>query len=803
MKATENKTGELPSVEKATVCFHCGQPCADDVFTSAEKHFCCFGCKTVYEILQENNLGDYYDFQATPGVRKEELPHDTFAYLDEKEIRSKILHFDLPQMARVQFNVPAIHCISCVWLLENLHRLNSAIIKSRVNFARKTVTIDFNPQEITLSQVAGLLVITGYKPVVSLEDEEKKEDRSKTNTLITKLAVAGFCFGNIMLLSFPEYLGIDSTDSRLQSLFTYLIVILALPVLVYSGSDYFKAAFRAFKQKQINIDVPIAAGLVVLFVRSLHDILLHTGSGYLDSLAGLVFFLLIGRWFQSKTYENLAFDRDYRSYFPLAVYKKFGADWKAVLVHTLKRGDNIRIRNREIVPADSFLLDNHAHIDYSFVTGESEPVEVSAGELIYAGGRLLGKPASMTVNRESAQSHLTSLWNNEIFDKKREWSYQSVMDQVAKVFTWTVLALAVATGIYWYIVDAAQVGVIVTSVLMVACPCALALAAPFTYGNTLRAMGLHGLYLKNAEVVEKMASIDSVVFDKTGTITHGTTRVQWIGDINPQELLMVKALAEASTHPLSVLIARTIEENGLYELTDFEEWPGQGIEGKVNAVAIKLGSADFVHAEQKPQSAQSKVYVSIHGAVKGYFSVSTDIRPGMKELIRALGSQVKALLSGDSQGGQDSMKQLFLPGTDLLFGQDPHQKMEYIATLQRQGGRVMMLGDGINDSGALKQSHVGIAITDDASVFVPACDGVLNGSKLAAMPRFLRLARAALKILKISLVISLLYNVAGLAFAMTGHLTPLVAAILMPISSISVVAFTTLSVNWISKQIMQ
>ncbi len=794
---------EPPAVDAGTVCFHCGQPCADDTFVSAQKTFCCFGCKTVYEILQENNLDEYYSFETNPGVQQKEILHDSFAYLDEKEIRGKILQFDLPQMARVQFNVPAIHCISCVWLLENLHRLNAGIIKSRVNFARKTVAIDFNPEKIALSTVAGLLNVTGYKPVVSLNDEARKAGKTEGGALITKLAVAGFCFGNIMLLSFPEYLGIDSSDNSLQSLFSYLIIALSIPVLLYSGSDYFRAAIRAFRQKQINIDVPIAVGLVVLFVRSLHDILLHIGGGYLDSLAGLVFFLLIGRWFQSKTYENLAFDRDYRSYFPLAVYKKQNADWKAVLVHTLKRGDHIRIRNREIVPADSFLLDSHAYVDYSFVTGESRPTEVHAGDLIYAGGRLLGKPVVMTINRETAQSHLTSLWNNAIFEKVHTWSYKTVMDRVAKVFTWSVMALALATGLYWYVMDASQVGIIVTSVLMVACPCALALAAPFTYGNMLRAMGLHGLYLKNAEVVEKMAAIDSVVFDKTGTITHGTSSIQWIGDISRQELQMVKVLADASTHPLSILVGNHITGNVRYALTDFEEWPGRGIEGKINSVMIRLGSADFVKAEMSGHPSQSRVYVAIAGTVRGYFLVSTDIRPGMKELINALGIKVKALLSGDGDGEQEKMKRLFHPRTALLFNQSPHQKMEYISSLQHKGDKVMMVGDGINDSGALKQSNVGIAITDDTSVFTPACDGVLNGSKLGCIPRFLKLARAALVILKISLVISLLYNVVGLVFAVTGHLTPLVAAILMPISSISVVAFTTLAVNWVSKRIMQ
>lgn len=774
-----------------STCYHCGQPCDIDQFLIDTKQFCCYGCKTVFEILQENNLCDYYTYESSPGIRLEDGLDESFAYLDEDQVRSKMILFEIDGISRVQLSVPSIHCISCIWLLENLNKLNSAVLKSEVNFAKKTVLIDFNINKMPLSKVASLLTLTGYKPVVSLEEEPVNPTNSR---LIIQLAVAGFCFGNIMMLSFPEYLGIDQGDIQLKSLFAFLNITLSLPIVFYSAQDYFLSAWKSFRQKQINIDVPIAVGISVLFIRSGIDILWQTGPGYMDSLAGLVFFLLIGRWFQNKTYESLAFDRDYKSYFPLAVSKLEDHEWSACLVQDLKKGDHIRIRNNEIVPADSLLLSDVGHFDYSFVTGESKSIKLRAGDLVYAGGKVIGQPLTMVVNKRTSQSHLTSLWNNEVFTKANNRNYKSFMDKVAKVFTWSVLLLALITGIYWYWQDSTRVWLTVSAVLMVACPCALALAAPFTYGNMLRVFGTYGLYLRNAEIVENMASIDELVFDKTGTITYGSNDVAWYGDMNDHELTLVKSLASSSTHPLSMLVAKSIK-GSIVALNHFEEHVGRGVIGSIGEHEARVGSAEFVGIENAAPIQNTRVYVSTNGNVKGYFEIGTKLRTGIKELVGRLGNKVKALLSGDSAADKDSLSSVFYSETELVFMQSPQDKLNYISTLQESGSKVLMIGDGLNDSGALKQSNVGIAVSDSAGLFTPSCDGILRGDNLKALDVFLNLSKSALTILKISLGISLIYNIVGLAFAVTGHLTPLVAAILMPISSISVVAFTTFMVN--------
>lgn len=787
--STKNK-----EVVEEIACGHCGQPCPE-TFWFENKPFCCYGCKTVFEILNANDLCEYYTLDENAGVSLRGKHSETFLYLDEPAVRKQVVAFDSSSFTKVSFFIPAIHCASCIWLLENLQKINAGAFRSEVNFSRKTVTIDFDPRQTTLSEMAGLLSSLGYAPQITLDRTERVTpipDRS----LLIKLAIAGFCFGNVMLFSFPEYLGIDHSEQLLMRVFSWLNLALSIPVFFYSGFDFLQSAAKSFKQKQINIDVPIAAGLVALFFRSSYDVITATGPGYFDSFTGLVFFLLIGRWFQGKTYESLAFDRDFKSYFPLAVHQLVGEEWKPVIIYDLHRGDQIKIRNMEIIPADSILLDEHAYIDYSFVTGEAKPVFVKQTETVYAGGRLIGSPVHLVVEKKTSQSQLTSLWNNDIFKKASESGYQKMIDKAARRFTWVVMGIAVLTAVYWQLTRPGEMWLVLTAVLMVACPCALALAAPFTYGNMLRVFGKHQLYLKNADVIERLAAVDTVVFDKTGTITHGQTpEIVFSGELSAAQFASVKLLTSASTHPLSSLVSKSISEKPVGTVTDFREIPGKGVSGKVAGHTVKVGSSAFVGYAGRTDQEASHVFVSVDDEIKGYFSIRISVRKNLGNMLDRLGKTCIALLSGDNESDKEQMKRIFKPHVQLLFNQSPHDKLAFVQTIQRDKHNVLMVGDGLNDSGALKQSDVGLAVTDDTGVFTPACDGIIQGSRLNDLDKFINLAKSSTTILKMAFLISFLYNAIALSFAVTGNLTPLVAAILMPISSMSVVSFSSIAVN--------
>ncbi|MEO1052638.1 MAG: heavy metal translocating P-type ATPase metal-binding domain-containing protein [Bacteroidota bacterium] len=799
---------EEVQAEVKTTCYHCGDDCPDQSIQIAEKTFCCHGCKTVYEILSENDLCDYYDIEQNPGFTKDRAADsEQFAFLDNPTISQPLLEFASENLNKVTFQVPGIHCSSCIWLLENLHKLHPGVIRSQVNFVKKEASISYHPEKLTLRRLADLLDSIGYAPLINLESKDQKEKQQVEKGILLKIGIAGFCFGNIMLLSFPEYLGFDgAVDPGFQTFFNYLNIALSLPVLLYCSQGYFVSAYKGLKQRFLNIDVPIVLGVITLFSRSIWEITTATGPGYLDSLSGLIFFLLIGKWFQSKTYANLSFERDYKSYFPLAVTKLEDGEKSSISVKELKKGDEILIRNNEIIPADAILIDEEAYIDCSFVTGESEPLHRKKGDYIYAGGRQKGGAIRLIVQKPTSQSYLTRLWNNEIFKKESVNPQTLMVNKVSKYFTIVLLGIASVAGVYWYLYQPDRMWQVVAAVLIVACPCALALATPFTLGNVLRVFGKRGFYLKNAETIESVSDIDTIVFDKTGTITKSESMgLTFQGDdLSIDEKSKLKALTSQSTHPLSQSIYHHLGSEELRELfvSDFEEVTGKGISGWAGDSHIKLGSALFVKGRKEDAVVNvTKVHVKIDDQYKGYFEIAHTYRDGLGDLVEELSEHSDLhILSGDNSREQEKLNKLFPQNTEMHFNQAPEDKLNYIRNLQEQGQKVMMIGDGLNDAGALKQSNVGIAVTDNITAFSPACDGILEGKDLNKLNGYFWFSKQAKRIIVLSFIISFLYNIGGLSFAVSGQLTPVFAAILMPLSSISVVAFTSLSVNALSKR---
>ena len=786
-------------MDKSLLCFHCGESCPDHSIAIGHKSFCCHGCKTVFEILNTNELCDYYNIEETPGITpKQDLVSDRFAYLDDETVRQQVLEFSDAKAEKVTFHTPAMHCVSCIWLLEKLHDMDQRIYSSLVNFPRKEVSITYNPAEMKLSETAVLISSLGYEPLVSLDTVSKREQSTAEKKLYLKIGLAGFAFGNVMILSFPEYLSRSgAVDPVFKLVFGYLSLVFSLPILIYATKDYYASAWASLKSKTINIDVPVTLGIGMLFFRSAWEILTQTGVGYLDSFTGLVFFLLVGRLFQQKTYEVLSFERDYKSFFPLSITRKINSVEAVVSVSKLKPGDRIVVRNQELIPADSVLLKTDAFIDYSFVSGESNPVAKKAGDFIYAGGRQSGTTIELEVIKEPSQSYLTQLWNNEVFNKPRVSTLNKLANQVSHYFTFGVLAIATVAALYWFQFDAAKGIKVFTAVLIVACPCALALSSPFALGTALRIFGRKGLYMKNTEAVEALSKINTIVMDKTGTLTEARQEIiEFSGDsLSGIERQMLRSLVHHSTHPLSQKIFQALDITPSMTIENFEEVSGQGIRGESQGHLLKLGSGKWLGLKPEQIDAEdmkTSVYLSIDGKPRGSFLIANIFRKGLRPLLNDLLKRFKLyLLSGDSEREKPALVNLFGNESDLYFRQTPEEKLAFVSSLQSSGSHVLMVGDGLNDAGALRASEVGIAITDDVSAFSPASDGILTGKNLHLLSTFISMSKATTQVIVASFVISIIYNVVGVGFAVAGKLSPLVSAILMPASSISVVAFTT------------
>jgi P-type Cu+ transporter len=802
-----------PGPRESVACFHCGEPCPDTRYQQAEKTFCCHGCLTVHDLLTESGLGQFYDLSRAPGVRiRAAASRDQWAYLDEPALQQRLLDFTDGKLSRITFHIPAIHCVACVWLLENLFRLHPGVGRSQVNFPRREVAIGFVPAKITLGALVALLVSIGYQPQLTLGELEKRAPNPAGKRQWLQLGIAGFAFGNIMLFSIPSYLGLDSlTAGPFRVLFGWLSLALAAPVLVYSAADYWRSAFLSLRQRVLTLDVPIALGLAALYAQSALEILSGRGEGYLDSLAGLVFFLLCGRTFQHKAYDRMAFDLDYKCYFPLSVRRVQGEMEESVAISDLRVGDRLRLRHSELIPADALLVNGAALIDYSFVTGESEPVARQAGDYVYAGGQQVGSTIEVETVKPVSQSYLTSLWNHETFQKTREDDLNTLTNRYSRRFTRIVIAVALGAALFWIAAGNSARGLkAFTSVLIVACPCALALAAPFALGTAQRLLAHAKVFLKNALVLERLAQVNAVVFDKTGTLTavhdhqvnfHPAEGAEPMSEL---ERSWLHRLTQHSTHPHAARIAHWSREGGpgtpgsgrrRPAVGEFSETPGYGLAGSVDLHDLRLGSQGWlatgrVTVPELDLPAGSLSCLAIDGQFRGAFVLTNALREETDQLLSALGRNHElALLSGDNERERDRFRALFGAEARMHFNQSPIDKLGFIRELQTSGKRVMMVGDGLNDAGALKQSDIGVAVVEKVGSFSPASDIILEAGQVPRLSAILNLARRSTRIVRLSFGISAVYNLLGISIAAAGVLSPLLCAVLMPLSSISVVLF--------------
>lgn len=781
--------GYKETTDMPIFCYHCGDECPDHDHSLDDKFFCCNGCKLVYSIVSNNNLCTYYDLNKNPGqALREPLRKDKYAYLDDEEIERQLLSYADENQKIVSLHLPTMHCSSCLYLLENLHKISDGVLKTTVNFPVKDIEIVFDPGRTSLREIVETLVRIGYEPYISLNDFNGHKP-GYDKRLIYKIGVAGFCFANIMLISFADYLGMNSAEKLIQDTFRIMCLILSLPVIFYSSTPFYKSAFGSLRNGLVNIDAPIVLAIWVTFIRSVYEVVFNVGSGYFDSMSGIVFFMLIGRLLQESTHRKLSFDRDYSSYFPVAVTILENNEEVPKQLPKIKVGDTMLIHNEELIPADGILTEGNAWIDYSFVTGESSPVSRETGEIIYAGGKQMGSNIELMAIKEVSQSYLTKLWDSEKNARKETEEDKSFVNGISRYFSIIVFAIAFASMFFWFINDSAKMWQVFTAVLIIACPCALLLSNTFTNGHILRILSKNGFFLKNAQVIENISNADFVVFDKTGTLTvSGDMDIEYRGTpLNDKQLNMVKALASQSTHPLSVALHRGISGSKQSRVAGFKEHPGFGIEGFCDDTLVSLGSKQFVRQVQSVQTNSPQVHLAFEEKYFGFFAIKNHYRSGLSETIQKLKRRFgMAVISGDSSIEEDTLRKVFGNEVPLYFNQKPHDKVEKVKELQESGKKVIMIGDGLNDGSALLAASVGIAVSDNSNNFTPASDAIIDAGSFAQIPAFAELCEGNKRIIMASFILSVVYNIFGIAYAISGNLSPMVAAILMPLSSVSI-----------------
>lgn len=785
--------------ETQTICYHCGDTC-HHVFEVDDKNFCCNGCVNVYQLLNKNNLEEYYCLNESPGQKVEGISKEKFAFLEEESIIQQLLSFRNKEQAQVSFYLPQMHCSSCLWLLEHLNEVNENIITTQVNFNQKTIKIVFKIDSFSLRQLAELLAYVGYEPVIELEEKGKKSAATyNSKRAYLKLGITGFAFGNIMMLAFPEYLGLDpSAQPQLAMAFKVANVLLSIPVVFYGAQEFFVNSWYSFRQRYLNIDVPIALAIAVTYLRSLYEVFTNTGAGFFDSMTGIVFFMLLGRTIQNRSYTTLKFNRDYKSYFPIAVSRIKDGIKSLVKLEDIEEHDVLRIHHQEVIPTDCLLSKGDALIDYSFITGEDKAEKIDKASMIYAGGRNIGNTIEVVALKSFQQNSFTQLWNNQAFQKK-DSDKDSSVTIISKYFSILVVLISTGAFVFWSIKGNSLLAwQSATAVLIIACPCALLLTASFTNGYVLERFARRGFYLKNAGVIEKLAKINFIAFDKTGTITEpnkNDVNIEF-NSLTTDELSKVLLITSQSLHPLSKSITSYFENVIIPKRNDIsmKEIPGKGLEAWIDDQYYKIGSYQLV--ETTSNSDETAVYVSIDNKIKAKFTFDVTLLSGAEQVINDLSKSYDlALISGDNTSSKKQLVQLFGDENHLHYYMSPEDKLEFVQQKQDEKYKVLMIGDGLNDAGALQQSNVGVSIVKSSFAFSPACDVILDVQKLGMLSTFLNYAKGTQRLIALGFGYSIIFNIIGLAFALTGNLTPLAAAVIMPSSSLGIILIAYLGVN--------
>ncbi|MDP2175736.1 MAG: heavy metal translocating P-type ATPase metal-binding domain-containing protein [Bacteroidota bacterium] len=790
---------ELKEVNNNLQCSHCGLPCDVQPVIQNDLVFCCSGCSAVYQLLNQNDLCAYY--QNDKGLKPEVANNAEFEYLDSNETREKFVIFSQGTTVQFRFLIPGMHCNSCIYLLERLERLLNGVVSSRVDFFNKELLVTVNQSEVKLSALVVLLYQLGYKPDLTLSNQSGIKKKRISNRAI-KIGIAGFAFGNIMMLSFPEYLGLslDKSSLVLKHWFDYISLALSIPVLLYCSTEFFESSWKAIRQKTLNIDLPVMIAVLATFIRSVYEIFFLNQSGYLDSMTGIVFLLLVGRYFQDLTYHSLTFDRDYKSYFPLSArLLKNQHEHETVNITQLKKDDLIELRNGELLPADAIVESKFVTVDYSFITGESVPVALQKEDKIFAGAKISGNPGVFKLLTTTDNSRLVKLWSVE---KTKDGADNSLTEKINFYFTLGLIIISVFAFVYQYQVNGiGDAFKALTSVLIVACPCILLLATNFANGHLLRTLKQEGMFVKNKSTITKLNQCQTIVFDKTGTLTDNSHfKIENISNLNGQELSKLALICRQSIHPYSVALSKLFYiPNTSFTVDSYTDIVGKGIQGKIANDVIRIGNAEFLGVDSDLSFPdKGLVHVSINSEYRGYFTLSHDIRKETESILKALKKHDYELYlsSGDSLLNQEIDPNWF---DKVMIKQEPEDKVNLIKSLKSEGKVVCMTGDGLNDAPALNEADIAISVADNTSAFFPACDVLIKSDALKDFPKLLQFIKASKWVIIISFAFSLIYNAVGLYFAITAQLSPLFAAILMPSSSMTMLLLTwllTALIHW-------
>jgi Cu2+-exporting ATPase/Cu+-exporting ATPase len=777
----------------AELCKHCNEKIIIPVCLDNEPDlsFCCHGCKTVYEILHDNKLESYYSLRQQ-SEKKSFTPinitHQKYKYLDDPDFLAKYSQIT-DTTNSIVFYLENIHCVACLWLIEKLSDFIPGVLNSRLNMSKSTVEITAL-KEINFSLIAKQLEVLGYPPHPIMEDSELKALQQKEDHKdLIRIAVAFFCTGNIMLLAFSVYAG---ADGAIRTYFDWLSLILYIPIFFYAAIPFYKSAWTSIKNKTISIDFPIVLALILGGIFSFHSVYYSLEHIYFDSLTMLVFLLLTSRYILKKSQQKGLASSEISSFFTNIITYKIKEDGEAKEVFSkfLEIGDKIRIFPGDTVPADAIISKGTTNINNSLLTGEIIPVRVSVDDEILSGTINIEQEIEAVVIQTASSSKLGQILQavEKGWNKKTE--IITVTDKIAKYFVSTVFLVAIAVLLYFLALGRFEDAIIRSlTLIIITCPCALGLTTPLSLTLALAKLAKKGIIVKDELVIEKTNQIENIVFDKTGTLTHGKFRVvEWINHNGEFNYSTIYHLEKKSSHPIAksinnYILSQTQKAPEDLELIDYQEILGVGPR------AIIQKSKFEIKPMKSGQKSSTHVGIYKDDSLINEIVLDDTIKNGAKEEIQRIKSfGLEAfILSGDNKAVVTSVAEtLGIKKENTFFEKNPNDKLDMIQSIPKS----MMLGDGANDAIALSYSEVGVAMHGSVDISLRASSVFMANNDLKNVSRLIIISKETIKLIKRNLTFSLSYNVLGCFLAVQGLISPLTAAILMPLSSFTVLVST-------------
>ncbi|HEY3497392.1 MAG TPA: heavy metal translocating P-type ATPase, partial [Polyangiaceae bacterium] len=798
---SERSTGPRAPVFSSADCAHCGLPVTGVAGTpDDEPRFCCNACSTAYAIIHDAGLGAYYLERSRAGASLTGNRGTGRGYTEYDDPRFRERHVRAgPSGAAIELFVEGIHCTSCVWLLERLPRLLPGVRSARLDVGRGALDVEFDPARVLPSRIAGTLDGLGYRPHPSSAAQRAGDER-RDRALLIRLGVAGALAGNVMLMALALYSG-AAREAEFALLFRWGSLLLSIPAVFWAGAPFLRGGLAALRTRAPHMDLPISIGILTGFARSASNTLTGSGEVYFDTIAVLIFLLLVGRWLQHRHARGATRVLDLiAALAPGTARRVDGERVQEVPSDALEADCLIEVAAEERVPVDGIVVSGASSVDTSWLTGESLPEEIRPGQRVYAGTRNLSGTLRVRVEVAGEATRLGRLMRSVIDAQSKRAPIVRLADRVSGYFVFVVLALSALTFVLWSILDPARAVDNAVALLVVTCPCALGMATPLAVSAALRRAARAGIFFKGGEFLEALARPGLFAFDKTGTLTEGKLAlVAFAGDASVKPLIL--AAERRSPHPIGRALVAALNDQPELAAESVREEVGRGVSALVSGHQVKVGSAEFVSGgadgqecwwrrELEAQAALGRpsVACSVDGEVRAVAAFSDPVREdalASLEALRARGYDV-AILSGDRAGVVRGVAESLGPFVAAEGALSPEQKLEFVKRA-RSRGPVFMVGDGVNDAAAMSAADVALAVHGGAEASLVAADAFTTLPGVGKIVEAVLGARRTLAAIRRGIVFSLVYNVAGVVLCMAGWISPLFAAVLMPLSSLTVV----------------